>query len=237
LATACAQQPYHSLRSSSPLAAHIRTAKLVDSLEPRLRSGFRLSYAGYLYRVSEGTLAQRVLSPELEAAKKLGVFEPKGRGANYGKDGKETPATTTITTSNTFSAAAGTSDAAITVKDPAGGRKLKYIFTPDGRTQVGAMTAFPWRTIGQIDMTTTTGSTKACSGATIGPRAVLTAGHCVHSGPGTNGAAGAWYDVKFSAGRKCATKNNITCNPYGTLSWSHMTTYQAWTNSKDWRWA
>lgn len=112
------------------------------------------------------------------------------------------------------------------------GRRLNYIFSGDGRVQVGSTTTYPWRTIGQINMQSSTGATYTCSGATVGARAVLTAGHCVHSGPGGAG----WYNVQFSAGRSCNTAGATCKAPYGTLGWSHITTYQAWTNSKDWRW-
>lgn len=105
------------------------------------------------------------------------------------------------------------------------GRRLNYIFSPDARTRISGTTTFPWRTIGQLDMQATNGKDYTCSGATVGSRAILTAGHCVHSGPGGSG----WYNVQFSAGRNGGT------NPYGTLPWSHITTYQAWTNSNDWR--
>jgi V8-like Glu-specific endopeptidase len=102
----------------------------------------------------------------------------------------------------------------------AAGRKLRYIFGADDRTQTSSIaTAYPFRTVGQVNMQGSGGNRYTCSGATVGPRAVLTAGHCVHSGPGGSG----WYNVQFSAGRSCST-----CNPYGTLQWSWITTYRAW---------
>jgi hypothetical protein len=112
----------------------------------------------------------------------------------------------------------------VQVATPTGGRKLRYIFGADDRTQTSSITTtYPWRTVGQVNMQGSNGNRYTCSGATVGPRAVLTAGHCVHSGPGGSG----WYNVQFSAGRSCSS-----CNPYGTLQWSWITTYRAWVSGE-----
>jgi V8-like Glu-specific endopeptidase len=175
------------------------TADAVDKLGDVALGALRVTPDGLLYRASQAALRLR--------ACRDGDTRPVGRGGagyfnatdkSYVEMGPQTTST---------------------------GRRLNYIFSPENRVQVNPTTAYPWRTIGQLNMQASNGNTYTCSGATVGRRAVLTAGHCVHSGPGGPG----WYNVQFSAGRNGAS------NPYGTLSWSHITTYTAWTNSRDWR--
>jgi V8-like Glu-specific endopeptidase len=172
--------PAKADRPRLPALAPRRTAKLVDAAAAPARAALRLSSIGLLYIASERSQMARVLNSTLEAAKKAGLSTQLGKGS-LGVDGSELKPTT--------------------------GRKLKYIFGADGRVQTSSLaTTYPWRTVGQINMQGSDGNTYTCSGATVGPRAVLTAGHCVHSGPGGSG----WYNVQFSAGRSCRT-----CNPYG----------------------
>lgn len=49
----------------------------------------------------------------------------------------------------------------------------------DDRVRVFGTTAFAWRTICKLEITAADGSQWGCSGAFIGPRTVLTNGHCV----------------------------------------------------------
>lgn len=183
---------------------------MVDNIGAPALGAMRVTSAGHLYRATEASLLRRGCRCRGTASQACtDQTPPVGRGDNgyYNQTAQaflEKPP-----------GAAGTI-----------GRRLNYVFSPDDRTQVGGTTSYPWRTIGQINMKASDGKKYTCSGATVGTRAVLTAGHCVHSGPGGAG----WYDVQFSAGRSCGS-----CNPYGTLPWSHITTYRAWTNSKDWR--
>ncbi len=186
-----------------------RIADGVDKGAPKLRSGFRVSYDGLLYRISEADLQAlgapfatqfpagnsdiKLIAPADNTGRCLTTGDMPCAGANSKPNCLEGPLNRTAT------------------------RKLRYVFSPDGRTNIaGSMRNYPWRTIGQIDMVSSTGGRFGCSGATVGARSVLTAGHCVHQGPG-----GTWFDVKFSAGRTCTTSS--ACNPYGTLSWSYMT--------------
>jgi len=68
----------------------------------------------------------------------------------------------------------------------------------DGRTRVTGTTTYPYRAIAYLVVTFSNGSTGTCTGWFIGPRAVVTAGHCVHDGnwartirvyPGRNGSS------------------------------------------------
>ncbi|MCC0065990.1 MAG: serine protease [Rhodovulum sp.] len=82
-----------------------------------------------------------------------------------------------------------------------GGENYEVVFGNDDRVQVGNTTTYPWRTICKLEITAADGARFGCSGAMIGPRTVLTNGHCVfmhdHGGwvrnirviPGKNGAS------------------------------------------------
>lgn len=63
----------------------------------------------------------------------------------------------------------------------------------------------------------------------MGPRHVLTAGHCVHSGPG-----GDWIaDLSF---RPAYDEDAATKSPYGKFEWARATTKVAWTRDGNWAW-
>ncbi|MEU4447000.1 trypsin-like serine protease [Actinosynnema sp. NPDC023926] len=74
----------------------------------------------------------------------------------------------------------------------------RTIFGPDDRLRRSATTSYPWRVMGSISAPDATAS--GCSGSLIGPRHLLTAGHCIHQGGG--GADKGWFpDRKVGPGQ------------------------------------
>lgn len=93
----------------------------------------------------------------------------------------------------------------------------------DDRVRVGDTRPFPWRAICHLRITTATGGTALCTGALIGPRVVLTAGHCLYM----HGAGGGWARrIVVTPGR------NGGSEPHGTATSSHFISTKGWVEDK-----
>lgn len=93
----------------------------------------------------------------------------------------------------------------------------------DDRVKIGNTTAYPWRTICHLEITAANGRRYIGSGAFIGPRVVLTAGHCIYIH-----ADGGWArSVTVIPGRNGSTK------PYGQAVGTSFRSVKGWTQSKD----
>lgn len=78
--------------------------------------------------------------------------------------------------------------------------------------------------VGKVYFTTPTGGTASCSASTVASgkrRLVMTAGHCVHQGPG-----GQWY-----SNWQFVPRYRNGSRPYGTFVASSLNTRTAWINS------
>lgn len=60
------------------------------------------------------------------------------------------------------------------------GEVVERVHGRDDRVRVYNTTTYPWRTICKLEITAANGRRFGCSGAFIGPRTVLTNGHCVY---------------------------------------------------------
>jgi V8-like Glu-specific endopeptidase len=92
-----------------------------------------------------------------------------------------------------------------------GSVQVESVIGADTRVKVTNTTAYPFRTMGRIDI--------GCTGTLIGPRHVLTAGHCVY-----NIKTDKWYSqLNFTPGQNGGVK------PYGTIAWARAVSVKGWT--------
>lgn len=91
----------------------------------------------------------------------------------------------------------------------------RSVIGTDERTQVSPTTYWPWVTMGRVDV--------GCTGTIIGPRHVITAGHCVY-----DATTDTWYNnLNFSPAQDGSYR------PFGTIAWSSAITVNGWTVNHD----
>jgi V8-like Glu-specific endopeptidase len=100
---------------------------------------------------------------------------------------------------------------------------LEIVHGRDDRVRVGNTRPYPWRTICHLEITTKTGGRGTCTGSFIGPRVVLTAGHCLYLH-----AHGGWAkSIKVIPGR------NASQQPYGSAVGTYFISTKGWVNSRN----
>ena len=93
----------------------------------------------------------------------------------------------------------------------------------DGRVKITKTTQYPWRAICQLIITRADGLKARCTGWFIGPRTVMTSGHCLYSH-----TAGGWAKkIEVIPGM------NGTARPYGSQTSSNFRSVVGWVNSKN----
>lgn len=93
----------------------------------------------------------------------------------------------------------------------------------DDRVRTSPATAVPWRWIAQLIITFPNGARSRCTGWFIGPRAVMTAGHCVFS----RGNGGWARSIEVIPGMDAASR------PFGSQIGTSFRSVTGWVNSSD----
>lgn len=103
------------------------------------------------------------------------------------------------------------------------GLRAEVIIGTDDRIRIQATTTFPWRAICALKITAADGRLFIGTGWLIGPRTVMTAGHCVFMHD-----AGGWVrSIDVIAGCNDASR------PYGTARGTAFRSVTGWTQSKN----
>ena len=110
---------------------------------------------------------------------------------------------------------------------------IEIIHGADDRVRVGNTTVYPWRTICHLEIAAANGRSYIGTGAFIGPRVVLTAGHCVYLH-----ADGGWARrIRVIPGRNgsssCPSSGTSSVCPFGFADATQYTSVNGWVNNKD----
>lgn len=93
----------------------------------------------------------------------------------------------------------------------------------DDRVRISPATGLPWRMICQLIIRRADGGGSRCTGWFIGPRTVMTAGHCVYSH-----SAGGWArSIEVVPGMDASNR------PYGSLVGRSFRSVRGWTRNPD----
>lgn len=102
-------------------------------------------------------------------------------------------------------------------------RLLLTVFWPDDRTRVSNTTSFPWSAVTRVQSTFRDGYKSQGSGALVGSKHVLTAGHMIYQSN-----HGGWAtSVVVAPGQNGTTK------PFGTAYGTQLRTWTGWTQYKN----
>ena len=93
----------------------------------------------------------------------------------------------------------------------------------DDRVQVNNTTSVPWRWICKLIITFPNGAGGGCTGWFIGPKTVMTAGHCIYS----RGNGGWARQIEVIPGMRGATR------PYGSMVGTSFRSVTGWTQNSD----
>lgn len=100
---------------------------------------------------------------------------------------------------------------------------LEIVHGRDDRVRVWNTRPYPWRTICHLEITTKTGGRGTCTGSFIGPRVVLTAGHCLY----LHGSGGWARSIRVIPGR------NVAHEPYGAAVGTYYISTKGWVNNRN----
>lgn len=114
-------------------------------------------------------------------------------------------------------------DPAATV-DPEDGAE-RSVIGGDNRVRITNTKTYPYTTIGYLDMVSANGEVWSCSAALIGPKTILTAGHCLYS----HGEQGGWRD-QFTFWPAINGENNI---PYGGFEYDTAYVFEGFITNYD----
>lgn len=107
---------------------------------------------------------------------------------------------------------------------PVGRANPESVILPDSRTKVTVTTTYPHRAIAYLLVTWANNSKGSCTGWFIGPRTVVTAGHCVYNTDA--GAAHGWAKIiRVYPGRNGASI------PYSSTTSHQLFTVAGWTTA------
>lgn len=100
--------------------------------------------------------------------------------------------------------------------------QFERIHGRDDRVRVYGTSAFPWRTICKLEITAANGRRFGCTGSMIGPRTVLTNGHCVYLHDN-----GGWArSIRVIPGK------NGSAEPFGSATSSFFHSVRGWTRDR-----
>lgn len=118
----------------------------------------------------------------------------------------------------------GKSESRLVKRYQGAGNGLETVIGVDERQRILETKATPWRMVAALRMVGPSGAGAIGTGWLVGPRTMITAGHCVHH----QGFFGGWASsIEISAGR------NGSELPYGTITATKFSSINRWIDSAD----